>query len=593
MSTPDNPDIKIEYSSDSFPPSDWVELQDYANAFRIRDAGVLKVPTANIFLHNFRGRFSDKTSSLYLSDYKFMRVRVDVGNGLDTIFYGRIYGKRDPISGAYFTGGFGSGFGSGFQVGSGGLRSTLEVICRDVGAQKLLDETKSYPDNLGYTSKGITCKVAVEDYLLNPDSGEDTGITLETDSGSILTTTFPKDPQKDTLLDLTRQVADALSYDGYCYVNGSNQLKLYFKHLANFPETDPAIDLRHPFVSIEPSYDIDEVKNIIFVWGGTDGGYPPLDLWCEQTVANFPSAWAGNNATVSDSSWEPQGGTLWNIKVVRDSIDVFSGELDISATDYKDPKNQLPYIDCSTTTEGKRFVQITFSIYVTDLEPLASTQDMRIYLYDNAGKKAYKSWTLTPLFTWGTVTYNVGSGGDFTEDSGFDWSQIQKIRIEDRTTTEGYKEFFVDLLRFVAAGWKIDPILFPVHNPKAEDTTSKALYGNKTYHYTDEKINCFEQTKSIRDFILATRKQLLKKIVVTKNGAYTFAKPQQYLRLYLPEHNIAYTEKWRIVELEHNWDRRRSHVFRTSFTLVKRPDIYDSTAIQMNELSGLLKKVTK
>jgi hypothetical protein len=214
MPTSDEPDIKIEYGDTTFPPSTWTELQEYAASFKIKDAGVLAVPSTNVFLHNFQGRFTDNQNSLYLKNYGIIRIRADVGNGLDTLFYGRVYGKRDPKSGAYFKGGFGAGFGTGFQVGTGGSRSTLELICRDIGTQKLLDQTKSYSEGEGYASQKIDCKTAIEHFLANPDSGIDTGITLETDDGLITTTDFPRDPNKDSLLDLLRLVADAINYDG-------------------------------------------------------------------------------------------------------------------------------------------------------------------------------------------------------------------------------------------------------------------------------------------------------------------------------------------------------------------------------------------
>lgn len=564
MPTADDPDIKIEYGDTTFPPSSWTELQDYAASFKIRDAGVLAVPSINLFLHNFQGRFTDNQNSLYLKNYGIIRVRVDVGNGLDTLFYGRIYGKRDPISGAYYKGGFGAGFGSGFQVGTGGLRSTVELFCKDIGAQKLLDQTKTFPEGMGYASWKNTCKEAIEDFLVNPDSEIDTGITLETDNGLITTTEFPRDPNQDSLLDLLRLVADAINYDGYVYVNTSNQLKLYFKQ-AGTEETNPVITLRDPFKEVEPNYDLDEIGNIIFVWGGTDQGYPvDGDSAFTENSGNW-TPWKGTETITKNCTETPQIGTYCT------KITLPSGTADKGAFINFDSNfdcnlrfNSLVFYGKHNFIDGQFYIRI----YDTDGNALSrtSTQESWLYYSFPLGQNAsdwYQvigstfNWVLTKILFWMPISL---------------WSF----------------SIWIDGLQ-VHGGLKIDPIAYPTLNPKIQDLTGGTISEPRVYHHVDDKINSFEQAQTIGQYVLAVKKNLIRKVSATKS-AYTWAKPHQYLRLYLPEHNIAYTEKYRILEQQQDW-KTENKVLRTTFTLIKRSDIFDSKAIQMSELAGLLKKI--
>jgi hypothetical protein len=614
MPSADEPNIKIEYSNDAFPPSTWTELQDYAVSFQVRDAGVLKVPTANIFLHNFGGRFTDVTNDLYLKNYGIIRIRANIRDSIcDTLFYGRIYSKRDPLSGSYFIGGFGSGFGAGFQVGTGGSRSTVEVFCKDIGAQKLLDQTKTYSEGQGYASQKIKCKDAIEHFLANPDSGIDTNITLETDNGLITTTDFPRDPNKDTLLDLLRQVADAIGYDGYCYVNGSNQLKLYFKEAGN-EETNPVITLQRPFKTIEPNYDLDEIANIVFVWGNTDVGVPP-DVWTQNGIAKYPSAWTSpSNATLSDV--DPPDDQNWStdncVKMLRTtSIGELSATLDLNQAGYKNVLGNT-YIDCTwfrAEPQLKRFTNYkvkyrgrytaggTTNNFLTP--SLFDTEGNEIYYggaYGAAAAPSSEMWTHvdTPVGQDQTIYPYADAANPAwhyqTGVSSFNW-KVAKLKwragyINSNVDADSY--FYIDYTEFTGQ-YKIDPILYPELNPKIEDLTGGTIPEPKVYHHEDEKITNFEIAQTIGQYVLAIKKNLTRKVTVTKS-AYTWMKPHQFLRLYHPEHNIAYNEKYRILEIQQDWTTEKK-VLRTTFDLIKRSDVLDSTAIKMTDIAGLLAKV--
>lgn len=595
MPTADEPDIIIEYSNDAFPPVDWIDITQYASMFKTKNAGVLKVPSIELLLYNQYARFTDKSSDYYIGDNKLFRVRADIGSGYSNLFYGRIFARDSEINEVISRAGFGSGFSSGFPKGVTGGHLT-QFIGRDF-ANILVRETisswvdkdlhKSSPE--AYNTNGIDCATAVANMLADPDSHMDTGITLVTDTGLITKITAPSDPEKTYLLDYLRDVAELIGYDGYMYESGGN-LYLYFKP-DGMEETSPAIYLQEPLRSLKVGNTIEEVKNVIFVWGGTDFGWPPLDLWCEKGVAKFPYAWSGNNCLISDYAVPAPPVGDWNIQMFGTvSGAQFYGQFDISKSGYISPKTGLPYIDASVTSEGQRLTSIFMYIYCEDFEPAATGDDMAVHLIDSAGLDAHDHFHITPLWTWNTYTAALGPSGPWTIAPGFDWSKIEKIQIWNEETTLGVRITYVDAILFGAAGWDINPIRYPLHAPPVIDYDSINQYGGTTYHYSDPKISHFEQVQNIGKAVLEVNKLPIRKVNLNTLSAYPWAKPHQYLRLYLPEHNIAYMSKWKILEIGHEWES--GGPLRTSFELLERPAAFDSIAIQLDDLSGIIKSLS-
>jgi len=79
---------------------------------------------------------------------------------------------------------------------------------------------------------------------------------------------------------------------------------LYLRDPSSLSGANPSIhyNLSNGLTICRPKEDIEDVRNHILVWGGTDVGFPPTDLWTEDGVSRFPNAWVSGNAhtTISD-----------------------------------------------------------------------------------------------------------------------------------------------------------------------------------------------------------------------------------------------------------------------------------------------------
>lgn len=190
--------------------------------------------------------------------------------------------------------------------------------------------------------------------------------------------------------------------------------------------------------------------------------------------------------------------------------------------------------------------------------------------------------------TFGNLNSAISSAPDGkhwsqVSGSGFDWSAITKLELDIDVD-----EIYYDALHWVG-GLPIDPVMYPTLNPMV---ATDAIYG-KTYHHIDETgITSFETAQATGKYLAQIMGKPIIKVFAT-NSAYTWVKPQQYLHLYQPDNNIGYTEKWRILEVSHNWDKSKGNKIRTSFSLIKRPDQYKASSIQMDTLAGILKAIGK
>lgn len=538
------------------------------------------MPIAKVALVNPQGKFTNSNSSNYLADHGIIRIRADVGNGLDTLAYGRIFGKNDNILTGTPRLGMGEGFGEGFGLGSGTFRSKLELTIHDIVMQKLMEETKSYPNNQGYNTSGLTCMQAISHFLAYPDSGEDTNVGVYINAGLIESITFPNDPKRVSLFDLMRNACEASGYDGYSFIYTNTVLAIQLFPIG-YTETNPQIWLTDPFAKITPQYDIGEVVKNIFIWGGIDLGTPADGdtLWTE----NPTSTWTANGTcTVDANNTEHAYIGSKSVKVSNSTYEYSDATCDLTS-EYGD------VVDCSYLsgyTYG-RFAHVEFYIYH---EQGASYPQVICYLGDGTNwikhtsgddKRANPNqWT---RFVFTNLGEEIGANNYWIQESGsgFDWTNVTYVRIY-----HGYDPAWWDGLTFYG-GLEIDPTKYPTLNPMV---TTDATYG-KTYHHVDDKgIRTFETAQSVSAYLANIMDTPIKKVVATKS-AYTWAQPQQYVRLYQPEHNIGYTEKWKILELVHQWNKAQGNKLRTTFTLLKRPDLYESKQINKDALAGILKAI--
>lgn len=276
--TEDNPDVVISYwDGDS-----WEPLTAYARSFHIQDAGLLKIPTATVEIFN---------PEVLPSKNDRLRIWVDTTGVSYMPFYGKIKNiELTPILGTTNK--------KNYSLVVYGLEKRLK---NDTISWKYASEDSADGDLW-------TFKDVIEDFLVLPDSGYDTGMTLVTDSGDILNhvATYPIDFERTSLLDALRRIAESIGYDGYTYITGegAGSANIKFVGLGTLAAS-PVTTLTDPFVS-EPKLieDIDEIRNYILIWGGVDQGYPSdADKYTERPIAKYsPSLWeALDEETITDS----------------------------------------------------------------------------------------------------------------------------------------------------------------------------------------------------------------------------------------------------------------------------------------------------
>jgi len=572
MASENDPTITIEYYDGS-----WKSVLAYAKRFETRDAGILKIPTASIVLNNKAGRWTDGVNKI--PDCAPLKITADVRGVVDTIFQGYYLRSEGDFT-----------------------RRKHDVTIKGKGyGVKLLWDTITYPYHQDDLNRGIwTMKDVVEDFLAIPDSGHDTDITLVTDSGDILTERPVDDFDRESLFDALRSIAEKLNYDGYVY-DVPPSLKLNFKAVGTV-QTDPAITLAHPFISVKPIRDTEEIRNFILPWGDIDIGDPPsMDRWTED-YDRWANLWtAGSGCTVVDSATQKRVGTR-SIKITNTLNNPLDATLDISV----DP--DYDYVDCST----RRFFSLNLALF-NDADPMGTIWPT-IDLYDDAGTpniirrgraaapfSAY--WRLTPKkwMDWGNAPvgpdlniWDTASEGHknkewfYTQGSTFSW-KITKVRIWAQYKT--ITDLYVDGLYF-RGGVDINPLMYPSFYPECpvKNDASITLHQRRVKHIEDHEVRTFAQATLAGLRELAALKDPIQK-VTAKKGAKTWAKPHQYLTFNLPEYEID-SEYWRILEIQHDW-KAKGNILRTTFTLVPQSAKVSTTAIQIDDLAGVLRSLKK
>jgi len=441
-------------------------------------------------------------------------------------------------------------------------------------------------------------KDVIEDFLGTPDSGYDTGITLVTDSGAILTERPTDDFEREPLLDALRKIGEKINYDGYIY-DVPPTLKLSFKEVGTV-QANPSITLSDPFISVKPIRDTEEVRNFILPWGDIEVGYPPSrDRWTEDHD-RWTGLWvADTGCTVLTSAAAKLG--VGSIKVTNIVGNNIGATLDIS----KDPS--YAYIDCSTG----RFNQLPMWLYngfqnqLTKFMPtLDLTDDLGAVIRRGPGFLEFKYPNL-PKEEWKTWWRDVGSGVEiesngtkgfrkkhwwFVTGSSFSW-KVKKVRIWAKVWTDEAGFIHIDGLHFMG-GAQINPLINAAYYPTCpvKDDTSIGLYGRRVKHTEDREIRTFAQATLAAQRDLAALKDPIRKITV-KKGAKTWANPHEVVLLTVPEYDIS-SEYWRILELKHDW-KAKGNILRTTLTLVPQSVKVSTTAIQLDEQAGVLRSLMK
>jgi len=515
--------------------SSWTDVTNKLESFNVKRAGFLFIPRATVKLHNEDGYFTRGTYNIGLNQR--IRVKAKLWKTWYTLIDGNMQKTNEtPI------------------LGMTPPRGCIELLLRSHRGQVLLNDTITY----NYADLGWTCRMAIDNFLQSADSGQDTRLRLITDEGTINTTKCPENFDKANLAKAIKAVADKIGYDGYIM----DQAGLIVLKEISTVKADPPVCYYHPFISLEPEFDIDEVFNHILVWGGTDQGYPVNDLWTQLGLARFdPAAWTPDNANcklTDDTEYVKIGS--YSLKSERqNSVGYNEFTLDFEKAGYRRPSDGAPRLNLN----NDRFNELDFW-YRHSAGAGACT--CYIYLIDNVAKEAYIDGEFSDgSYVHVTEGVLVANHGNWTVDSGFDWSEIAKLRISSNSSQAIGSSMYVDGLRFSGVGWTIDPINYSTHNPAHTDATSISNYERRLYHETETQPKCFEDAYDIGEIVLSIFKNPFKKLNL-KEGFKPWLMPHNVVKLTLPEWNI-HREDWRVMEIEHDWTTGRK-ICRTTVDII-------------------------
>jgi len=516
----------------------WVDMINSLLSFNIKRAGFLFIPYGTILLNNEDGYFTSGTYEI-ATKRRRMRIRAKLRNTWYELLDGGVHRINET-----------------FELAADPSETVMEVLLRSYNGQVLLNDTitKNYAD------EGFTCRQAIDHLLQNPDSGCDTGLRLITDEGPIHTIRAPENFDKTKLVNAIKATANHISYDGYL-MDQANYVVL--KELPTVAASPP-ISYFHPFIKLQPEFDIDEVYNHIHVWGQTDLGFPVDDLWCEYGVKRYePVAWSGmdaNSEVTDDETYKHLGDN--SIRVTRkNGVGVPGAILDITKTGYNRPQDQTKHtidLNASTNPNYDRFSNTGFQLRLND-----TTDIMWIKLFDSTGKGAeIKSADIahpTSEFIPISKPVDYGHHADWTIDVGFNWSDVAKIRIKSGGDYAVGWFFNIDELHFAGGNFAIDPLTHSYYNPAHIDATSISNYGRKLYNEIESQPACFEDAYIIGEIVLSIYKNPFKKLKITQ-GFKPWLMPHNIVKLTLPEWDI-YNDAWRVMGITHDWnsDRKICH----------------------------------
>ena len=519
----DYPDVYVEASGVG---GTWSGLTGWLYDFDVRDAGIKKVSQATINLHNEDGRFTNPASAGYLGLNREVRIHANVGVWSGVIFQGNIFGF-DPDD-----------YIQGIDVP---LRSRLTVVARGKYGQRCLRETITHK----YFDFGWDTDNAINDFLQFPDSTFDTQITLNLDVNPAMQSgVYPKNLDKDSLLDGVQIACEEWGYDGYFDdVNGVIRLRKYRAPRVTIPAANPAIHyiLSSGLTVCQPKSDIEDVKNHVFVWGATDDAYPPDDLWTEWGVARFvPPAWTAVGCTIADVQIGGSGriGRTF-IRMTKTSALGQSGymTLDLPTANYVNPL-QTGTSGCMDMYNyfsglGIRPQEVVCYVRASNVSP------KRVLLFDDAGHVVWEQFALGGNQVIGGLWRynrefiqftNFGGPPPFGPTLGvlYDWQNIQKIRIAFHLGAgDGPGDWIdVDGLSVVMKNWSIDPFLYPRWNVPHIRRGSVRAFGRTVYHHTDNDISCFEQAFKEGERFLNENAFPYTRLEISK-GAKVWAQPTE------------------------------------------------------------------
>lgn len=547
-----------------------VDVSSKVQSFRVEDTGISRVSSAVVVLFGKNSVIGD------VADYHDeIKVNITPESSQYNIFGGWIWNYRKTL-----------------VRPPDYIRLTLD--CRGIG-QRLADDTITFDywkaqmaiNPMSDPDKAWTFRKVINDFLAIPDSGYDTGFTVDAATGGNIDNIIDASCsfERQTLLDAIRMICDRIGYDGYIDTDAELNKKVFLRPY----DKSSTATVTTPYIEFEwDSGSLDDVFNYILVWGGVDEGVPKFDRFTEYGVSKYsPAIW-----TVSGNC----GGTL----SIEDVSNTDFGEFAVNDMAVKasvtDPTNKQEYLEAtlypaanansgiSTFDCENRLTSLNFYI-VANADSVAGLYSPAVIkLEDTSGNVIRRFFTgeewkpKQPSFVNGKVyliTFGVGKEEtikDYTDSwiphwmyvsgSSFDWKNVSKITIAMRPWNmyAGNWSFQIDGFHFVG-GLEIDPFAEYADElcPPKYDSTSIDNHGVHLLHHQDTLLDDFDIANNEGDRVLGNLKNPVPTIKFTIPAWSSLLRPSDVITVQSPIFN----GDVRIISCEYRWESRTKRIRQT------------------------------
>ncbi|MGQ9530154.1 MAG: hypothetical protein ACUVTC_01825 [Candidatus Bathycorpusculaceae bacterium] len=341
-------------------------------------------------------------------------------------------------------------------------------------------------------------------------------------------TTYTKLEYQDTpIFDIIKYIAESADKQGVIGYDFRIAPDGKFEFFPRLSKTSP-VSLSELIEEYEYRRDIHSIRNKTIVYGVADKSVPlDKDAWTESL-------------TPSDGSWSAAAGT-----VSFDTGNKVKGSGSIKTYG----ANQY-WIGCTFTLNSGKEVNanlyplLSFWTY----RETAFDGNLNVILYDTADKAASHIFNVGPeKWTQLQVKAGIKNADQWDFQSGFDWTQIKKIRFDCWFSGVGTGSFWVDGLFF--GGRRYDST--------QEDTNSQSMYGLRELVEVDEELRsdneCALRAKALLNYLKNPAESLTLRSTVIDYGS-TPLLPGEKIHVVLPNENV--DADFRIDSVEYHVDAK-------------------------------------
>jgi len=311
--------------------------------------------------------------------------------------------------------------------------------------------------------------------------------------------------------------------------------------------------------------DIHRIRNKVMVYGLADKSVPvDKDAWTESLTPSDGS-WSAAAGEVSlDTGFKVRGSA---------SIKVYGQNLYWAGAIFT--------LNAGKEVDANKYPILSFYAYLEK----AYDGNVGILLSDAANKEAGKHITIAPD-EWRKTDLKVGLANEIEwewVDTGFDWSQIKKIRIDGWFAGVGTGNFWIDALYFGGRRYEA----------AREDSGSQNAYGLRELTETDEELisdnECDLRVKALLDYFKNPAEYLTIRSTVIDYGN-TPLLPGDKIHVTLPNENV--DADFRIESVEYYVDAR-TQVLEIRLELGKVPPLLADYLYGMRATTVTVEKLAR